>query len=767
MNLEHVKRLVPLLLVIICGSLSFWGAQPPAAVPADAAPEVFSAERAFEHVKAMAREPHRAGTKANRRVEAYILDTLRTMGYTPVLSDEMVLSGSQVAFPRNILVRLKGTGAGKAFLLMTHYDSVPFGPGAADDIAGVAAILETLRALKHLPQPVNDIIALINEGEEGGLLGAKAFQKHPWFKDIGLLLNYEARGTTGTSYLFETFASNSWLIPHIANSGVFAVTSSAMYDVYIRLPFRTDYTVYSDRVPGMNTAFIGMFPYYHSWNDRPEYLDRRSLQHHGEYGLGFAQYFGRVPLEQPADAGAMIYFNTIGRHLVYYSMDWNFSITIVLFILLSVQTRRLKHEHPDLWTECAAREKTLVFFLAGVGLWIGAFHLIAFSVRGAYALYTEQAFFIGTLFTVLAALLCFLRDRGNSSDHDLMPLAAMHLWALLTLGVTLKVPGMAYVFQWPLLGALLCHEVARRFLPPPASVRDEGSPRVSWAILLFLGATGIPAAVLTVPFIQGLFHALTPLFAPLIGLWITMILLLLTPMMLMATVLLPHRAWLAPALIGAGCFAHGIINNLPSAEFPRMNSVAYYSNQAASASWWISFDGEPDAWTSTFFPASDTWKDRPPLFSDREFLFATAPFLVAGRPALTLENETFTASHIRVLEFSLANPEGADQYLLSARCASPPASLSCSIEGVFYRQGQDGLGFKYKITRSQPLRFSLTITPPQPVYISLHDFRYVLPDVPETRVGPRPAHFIPLNNIMSRGHSFETDTSMYQHTFRF
>ena len=33
-------------------------------------------------------------------------------------------------------------------LLMAHYDSVPASPGAADDAAGVAAILESVRAIR-------------------------------------------------------------------------------------------------------------------------------------------------------------------------------------------------------------------------------------------------------------------------------------------------------------------------------------------------------------------------------------------------------------------------------------------------------------------------------------------------------------------------------------------------------------------------------------------------------------------------------------------
>ena len=47
--------------------------------------------------------------------------------------------------------------------------------GAADDGSGVAALLETARALRAGPPPRNDVIFLFTDGEERGLLGSQAF----------------------------------------------------------------------------------------------------------------------------------------------------------------------------------------------------------------------------------------------------------------------------------------------------------------------------------------------------------------------------------------------------------------------------------------------------------------------------------------------------------------------------------------------------------------------------------------------------------------
>ena len=70
-------------------------------------------------------------------------------------------------------------------------------------------MLETLRALKSSPPLKNDTVFLFTDGEEVGLLGATAFVKeHPWAKDIGVALNFEARGSSGPSFMFETSDGN-------------------------------------------------------------------------------------------------------------------------------------------------------------------------------------------------------------------------------------------------------------------------------------------------------------------------------------------------------------------------------------------------------------------------------------------------------------------------------------------------------------------------------------------------------------------------------
>src|SRR5216684_6900645 len=161
--------------------------RPPGPLPVTAPPESFSAERALEQLNNFATAPHPIGTAEHDRVRDYLIAQFTNQGVKPEIQRTTgVTPLYEVAGTiENIVARLKGTAGGSdAVMLAAHYDSVAAGPGAGDDGAGVAAILETLRALRAGPPLRNDIILLITDGEEAGLLGASAFvAEHPWAKD--------------------------------------------------------------------------------------------------------------------------------------------------------------------------------------------------------------------------------------------------------------------------------------------------------------------------------------------------------------------------------------------------------------------------------------------------------------------------------------------------------------------------------------------------------------------------------------------------------
>ncbi len=203
---------IALLTFLVITGAGLYGVLPaglPDPVPASAPPTEFSSGRALEHVRAIAQESHPMGSPENAGVRDYLLEELTALGLEPEVQKATAVnccsrSGAFVAgTPENVLARLEGTAeGGKAFLLTAHYDSVSTAPGASDDGAGVAAMLETLSALRAGPPLRNDVIFLFTDGEEPGMLGARAFvEGHPWAEDVGAVLNLEARGNTGAAHV--------------------------------------------------------------------------------------------------------------------------------------------------------------------------------------------------------------------------------------------------------------------------------------------------------------------------------------------------------------------------------------------------------------------------------------------------------------------------------------------------------------------------------------------------------------------------------------
>ena len=112
--------------------------------------------------------------------------------------------------------------------------------------------------MKSSPPLKDDLIFLFTDGEEAGLLGAKAFvDEHPWAKDVRLVLNFDARGNSGSAIMFETSNQNGALIRGFARSAPYPVTTSLSYEIYKRLPNNTDFTEFRRAgLAGLNFAYL-------------------------------------------------------------------------------------------------------------------------------------------------------------------------------------------------------------------------------------------------------------------------------------------------------------------------------------------------------------------------------------------------------------------------------------------------------------------------------------------------------------------------------
>lgn len=324
--------------------------RPPEPLGVEAPPTVFSAARAADLLGELLAEgePHPFGSPANARLRDRLTARLEALGYTPRVQRETICypsargSAIQCAEVHNVLARLEGREGGPAVLLNAHYDSVPAGPGASDNGAGVAAVLEIARLLRAEPPPPRPVIFLFSDGEEAGLFGARAFvRRDPWASEIAAVINLEARGTRGQSLLFETSEGNARLIEAYAEAPRPAA-SSLYFEVYKRLPNLTDLTVFKEAseeageergMAGVNFAIAEHVAAYHTGLDTLENLDLGALQHHGENALAMVRALTDAPPASP-EAGNRVYLDAFGYALIHWPEDWSIPFAAALFAIV-------------------------------------------------------------------------------------------------------------------------------------------------------------------------------------------------------------------------------------------------------------------------------------------------------------------------------------------------------------------------------------------------------------------------------------------------
>ncbi len=351
---SHLLRTWLLALLVVAvwfGSVEL--DRPWRVVPASAPADSFSAARAETTLRRLlgSQQPHPLSSEQNAALRARILAEFASLGI-PATTYRAFTCNTWLGFGfvpcatvTDILAEVL-PGPGKAVVMMAHYDSVPAGPGASDDAAGVAAVLEAARALragrpggpKGAPAAArHPVLALLTDGEEAGLLGARAFLQSPELRGrAGAVVNLEARGTNGPSLLFQTSPGDARLIDLYAAQVPLRDTSSLYSEVYRHLPNDTDLTLFIRAgIASFNFAFVGNERYYHSPLDRRAELSAASLQMQGDNLLGVVR-----GLEQTSytdlSGGNAIYLSIFDRLLPRLPEGWALPLAIVAFVALAV-----------------------------------------------------------------------------------------------------------------------------------------------------------------------------------------------------------------------------------------------------------------------------------------------------------------------------------------------------------------------------------------------------------------------------------------------
>ncbi|WP_309627744.1 M20/M25/M40 family metallo-hydrolase [Brevundimonas sp.] len=332
--------------------IGVWALQVPAPRGTETPGIDFSAARAMTDVRAIAARPHPVGSADHARVQSYLFGRMTALGLDPALQagalspdaiNRLSRWGGDPAAAGNQAVNIVGVLPGRnptaaAVLMMAHYDSAWDSPGAADDSAGVAAVLEAVRAIRERGPADRSLVILFTDAEELNLDGARIFfSEHPLRDRIGAVVNLEARGGGGRAFMFETGRGNAETIDLFsraarrADGG--ASSSSLSIFVYENMPNGTDFTIPKSRgIDGLNFAFIGRPSQYHSPTSTPENLDQGAVQHIGSQALEATDALLRAEA-LPAAGRNVVYGDYLGLFTIVHSLDLGWTLLAITALL--------------------------------------------------------------------------------------------------------------------------------------------------------------------------------------------------------------------------------------------------------------------------------------------------------------------------------------------------------------------------------------------------------------------------------------------------
>lgn len=582
--------------------------RPPPA-PVDAPAAQFAAGRALAHLAMLAQTPRPIASDANRRARGYFVGQLQTLGLDPQVQRATVQKNyvdynanyeAIVGVVHNVLVRLPGTSPDRlrrrALLVAAHYDSAPASAGAAKG-APAAALLEMLRALRTGPPLANDVIVLFADGEHAGGLGMQAFaEQHPWARDVGLALRFDAGGSGGPLMLYNARGANVGAIDGWRRAAPSVRGSSLMHDIYQLAPgaLRIGALDKLD-APVLQFANIGLPLDRDGERDSLARLDGSTVQQTGDAMLRLARQFGNAALD-PRRAGAQVFFELPFGAMVHYSGEvvWPLARLTCLLLFgaacLACQRAGLRYV-PFLQAVFVVPAIAVALGIGAWQLWLHVPELHrAWNPAAPQLARHALAYLVGVCALAAAGFVLAQRRLQRHTGVTAAALAALAAWTLVLLLASWRAPGASYLVAWPLVAALACFAAlhTRRVAAWPPNAR-----------LALLLASSAPAILLVLPALRETFLVLSP---QRMNLPVAMLALLLG----LSTVLLAlhARRYVARALLlaGLGSLAlAGTAEEFDEAPPARANRLVYYKDMPTWDAYWLKPAGPLDAWEKALF----------------------------------------------------------------------------------------------------------------------------------------------------------------------
>jgi hypothetical protein len=739
------RRLLGIVIALVLGAfaaVSLLTLEPPDPRPASAPANEFSAERAFSHVEQVGERPHPVGSEANAEVRDYLVGQLEDLGLRPTVqqatSARTKEGTASIARVHNIHARIPGSAPSGHVVLVAHYDSVPRGPGAADDGAGVAAILEIARVFTSGSPPHNDIDIVLTDAEEPWLLGAQAFVSADRLDPRrSVVLNLEARGTSGPALMFESSTDNAGVIPALARAQR-PIAGSGWEACYQLLPNDTDFTVFRDAgFAGMNLSLGDGSARYHTPEDSPANLDLASLQHIGSTVLAAASYLAEQDLGAPR-GGSLTYFTVLGE-LVHYPQWLAVPLAVLAAVVFAASLlyarRRGVRARGVGWAVASFLALLVVTMALGMGAWqvllllnpgYGSFHTGDTYRPGWYA--------AGLLALTAALTIAWYLLMRRRRTPEVLILATWAWFVALALTTAAFVPGAAYLFTWtPLVGCLLL----------AAAIR-WGGEEPTWRYLA-LSAGAAPAVALLVPLVD-LFFSIGLAFAS--GPMFIAVLVLVTALPVLDLLAL-RRAWLVPvaaSVVGVALIAAGLRIDTFDDEHPRQTRLVYALDADQKQAWWLSADPDPAPWTERYVDtgrivADERFPDSPSLSLASRYYSGPASVARIEPPEVTV---TRSKQDGDTRELRLRITPGEAPRLALYADTKARSVIAATVDGVSVeeapgdRQDTDPSkwGFVFHTVPPEGIEVTLEVRGEGPLPLRVISYRDGFPRVPELRPMP-------------------------------
>lgn len=741
---KPVTRVFLAVFIVLAVGTAYMGALPVSSKPMDAPITEFSGARAHAHTRKFAIEPRPRGGAAAARGRDYLVRACEELGLEVQIQRDPVNSATSVSFVENVIARIPGTANKDTIGLTAHYDSVTWGPGAADDGAGVVVMLEAARALMCGPRYKNDIVFIFTGDEEGGGNGSVVSLSHPWLKDLNIMIGLEGRGDWGTPYMFETSEGNLPLLQEMAKMDIPAVSNSIMYQAHAQTPNTTDFThMVHHGALGYNVAFVGGLQYYHTANDNAEHLCPDTLQHQGEYVMSIIKHYGNDG-PKIAKGEEAVFFNTLGHHLVVYSITYErpFAIAAVVIFLLSLLAAKLMGGIRV--TRVLGGLALILVAVAVTGAVGGALLWVSYKLFYVYIMYNAAYYHISFILFGIAVSLALLSRFRKGILPEEMHAATLFVWFGLLATLEYKALNVAsYAGTWPLLIGALGLAIA-------CGLRRLGLPRGVTVPVLVLSA--MPPVFFLTTGAHALYHfggAISPVGTAGLGIAVLMA---LSPALLLVFADGAKRLPLIAVLLSLAVFVAGWGAQRFSPDKPKMNTLTYAMNLDTQEAVWLSSDKTSDEWIAQFIP-KDVVEESD--YSDvlpgqkRTARRAKAPLAPFAAPQLTVLSDA-TADGKRSLVLHYVTTRSPEETRFSVLGAT--RVLTASVEGageVLADTANWSLNIPYLPYNGEvTLHLTLDTATPGPVKVQVQEENFHLPELSTLGYRPRPDWMITRGNTL-------------------